>query len=262
MKDMKKWLDSLYAQLKSKGLTNPDDKPEDVPCGTCDSPIPYTWKSEGRFQYWNRGVCAPCKEADRLERKEKRRCNTLKIAGVPPGFWSRTLDNPFAVDSRNEGIANRVARWRSPEWVIAAGPVGTGKTSWLTSLFNTVICSSNYWAGSRWVTESSLFEQADIAHDQHGYTARQASVAPFIRAPLLLLDDIGASRRTLTEWQGSAMRNLFDVRYSNGLPTLMTSNITSPRDLTSRYGGHIYSRMMSASGGITHLGGSDRRMNG
>ena len=259
---MRKWLDSLYEQLKSRGLANPDMKPDDVPCGTCSDLIPYVWKGEGRFHYWHKGVCVRCKEQEKYDRLERRRCNVLKDAGVPPAFWNQTLDDPLPVDSHNEVIAERVAKWRSPEWIIAAGPVGTGKTTWLTSLFNTVVPSSNRWAGSRWVTESSLFEQADIAHDRNGYTARQASVAPFIRAPLLLLDDIGASRRSLTEWQGSAMRNLFDVRYSNGLPTLMTSNMSSPRELTSRYGGHIYSSMMSASGGVTHLGGSDRRIHG
>ena len=145
---------------------------------------------------------------------------------------------------------------------MSVGPVGTGKTTWLTSLFNQTILSHRKWDGSLWTTESSLFERADVAHELGGYTARQASVAPYIRSPLLLLDDIGASRRRLTEWQGSTMRNLFDVRYSNGLPTFMTSNIESPRELTSRYGSHVYSRIASATGSVIRLLGEDRRLNG
>lgn len=262
MKDMSKWLESLYDQLSTTGLTDKDKRPDNVPCETCEQELEYSWKGDGRFNYWQKPPCLLCSEKKRIETARAKKMKRLESAGVPPGFWQSSLENLHTVDSYNEEIAKRIMNWKSPSWLLAVGPVGTGKSTWITSLFNSVVSSGSQWAGSLWTTESSMFERADVAHEHGGYTARQASVAPYIRAPLLVLDDIGASRRKLTEWQGSTMRNLFDVRYSNGLPTFMTSNIVSSRDMTARYGGHIYSRILSASGSAVQLHGSDRRICG
>jgi DNA replication protein DnaC len=155
----------------------------------------------------------------------------------------------LSMDAHNDHVASAVRSWKPPAWLLAVGPVGTGKTSWLTSLFIEQLFTESSFSQSLWTTEASLFERADIAHEHHGYT------------PMLMIDDLGASRRRLTEWQGSAMRNLFDVRYSNGLPVFITTNL-SVKDLINRYGDHIHSRIMSASGGALFVPGRDRRING
>lgn len=262
MNELKAWLENLHNQMKDLGLADPEKKPEPLTCEDCGEQTPYTWTPHVAFGHWTRDECETCERKHRIEKGRERELAALEEAGVPREFWGHRLGSPVQRDKHNERAHDAVSLWKQPAWLLLVGTVGTGKTSLITSLFNSLLTEQQHWRGSRWTTEASIFERADIAHENAGYTARQAVVAPLIRAPLLVIDDIGASRRSLTEWQGSAMRNLFDVRYSNGLPTLMTSNITAPSALASRYGDHIYSRIVSATGGPLTLGGSDRRKRG
>jgi DNA replication protein DnaC len=248
--------------MKDLGLADPDSKPEPVRCGDCGEPSPYTWIPHITFGHWTRDECEACEKKRLVDQARERDRSALEKAGVPREFWGHRLGHPVNKDEHNEKAYDAVFTWKQPAWLLFVGTVGTGKTSLVTSLLNSLLTGESLWRGSRWTTEASIFERADIAHDNGGYTARQAVVAPLIRAPLLVIDDIGASRRSLTEWQGSAMRNLFDWRYSNGMPTFMTSNITNHAALASRYGDHIYSRIVSATGGPLTLGGPDRRKRG
>ena len=262
MNDLKIWLENLHSQMKSLGLADPDNKPEPAECENCCESLSYTWVQHTSFGRWARDECPSCNKKRREEKCREREIAALTGAGVPREFWGHSVGHPVTRDQFNETAYDVISLWKQPSWLLFVGTVGTGKTSLITSLFNNLLLKRSLWGGARWTTEASIFERADIAHENAGYTARQAVVAPLIRAPLLVIDDIGASRRSLTEWQGSAMRNLFDVRYSNGLPTFMTSNITSQKALAARYGDHIYSRITSATGGPLILGGPDRRKHG
>ena len=74
---------------------------------------------------------------------------------------------------------------------------------------------------------------------------------------MLLLDDLGGSRRALTEWQGGAIRHLFDHRHKHNLPTFLTTNLTHWAPLAERYGDHVVSRMIDRCGNMTILTGTD-----
>jgi len=260
MKDMKNWLANMHSQMAHLGLTNPDKKPDDVPCGTCSTPIMYRWVESQNHSYWVKGSCWKCKEEAREQQRLANRDAALAAAGVPTSLRRLSLSSSFLYpDVLCEHVQRLVQDWQPPTWVMLTGPVGTGKTAWLTALFNFLLIESEGWEGAQWVTEADLFERCDSAHHRLGYTARQSALRPYIDAPILMLDDVGASRRKLTEWQGSAMRNLFDKRHSCRRPTLMTSNIIREGDLASRYGAHILSRILHATNGLVFLGGEDRR---
>jgi DNA replication protein DnaC len=246
--------------MVDRGLTNSTNRPEPTTCNECDGSIDYVWVSTEDFSYWTKEDCKACAENKRKKDQAARKEAKLKAAGVPLEFWGHTLGTNTE-DKHNKHVADALVQWSPPGWVMLSGRVGTGKSSWLTSLFNSCMLWDEHYDGARWSTESRIFEGADLAHNEDGYTARQAFVRPYISAPLLFLDDIGASRRKLTEWQGSAMRNLFDERYSQGLATFITTNLTM-EDIRLRYGDHIFSRIRSATGGPYVLDGPDRRNNG
>ena len=262
MNKLKNWLAKAYDQMASRGLTDPDKRPNDVPCETCGTPIRYHWLQKPVYSYWAQGTCWKCREEKQAEVSKKRRDKSLSQIGVPSSLRHLCLSSSsLTSDGSNQHIERLLNEWSPPSWVMITGPVGTGKTVWLTAFFNWVVTTGEGWTDSRWITESDLFERCDFAHHSDGYTARQAAMRPFIEAPLLMIDDIGASRRRLTEWQGSAMRNLFDKRHSESRPTLMTSNLVEEKDLSARYGDHIMSRIIHATGGMVFLGGNDRRRN-
>ena len=260
MSKIQNWLANAHSQMAKLGLTDPNKKPDNVPCGTCGTPIMYHWHQKPKFSYWAKGSCWKCREAENEKRAEKRRIRILEEAGVPLALHNLDLElSSLISDGANSHVQTAVEEWSPPQWLMLTGPVGTGKTLWLTALFNWLVTKGKGWSGSRWITESDLFHRCDTAHHNGGYTARQSMLVPFIEAPILMLDDLAASRRPLTEWQGSAMRNIMDKRHSSNSPTFITTNMVEIADLERRYGDHIISRILHATNGLIYLGGPDRR---
>jgi DNA replication protein DnaC len=72
---------------------------------------------------------------------------------------------------------------------------------------------------------------------------------------VLIIDDLGAEK--LTDYVIQAWYSIIDYRYSNMLPTVITSNL-SVAELAVRFGDRIASRI--ASGNVLTLRGSDRRL--
>lgn len=203
----------------------------------------------------------------------------LDEGGVPPMFqvWTTGAGAPNhstrtvpIKDDDNQAAWDISAAFISKNpWLILGGTTGVGKTTWASALFADHIDAMMTDPDSQlgpvgrkpkpaWLTEADLFMQADLAHARDGYVARTAHLDKLCRSKLLLIDDLGGNRRALTEWQGGAMRHLFDYRYSRSLPTLMTTNLNW-RQLEDRYGKHIISRMLEHCGAMRLLGGSDRR---
>ena len=255
---MTHWKTLLKRQMANAGLSNKDDKPSPYDC-EAGHLIEYVWTQQDSFGYWAKPECQACEEAESDKLLASRRLKRLEIARVPRLLLGATTD-ALAVDGFNKHVRDVLSGWRPPAWVTICGPVGTGKTTWLTAHFNRLAEQGGDWAGAMWTTESSLFEACDIAHADNGYTARQKKLRSFCSAPLLMIDDIGAGRAKLTEWQNASMRHLFDVRHANGMPTFLTTNMRGQDAFANRYGEHVASRVIQASNGFASLGGPDRRL--
>lgn len=254
---MKHWLAHMHSQMAKSGLADKDNKPADTECSKGHA-LEYQWRSHGDFSYWSKPECEICKKDELQERQRLDVERRLVSSRVPKMLQGVRLEQ-LTVDSDNENMQAAIAQWRAPQWLVVSGPVGTGKTTWLTAHFNRLV-ELGIYNGALWTTESELFETCDIAHAADGYTGRQTSLRRFVTCPLLLLDDAGAGRPKLTEWQLSSMRHLFDVRHSNGLPTFITTNIPNPDRFADRYGRHVTSRVLHAATKFQYLNGKDRRL--
>lgn len=209
----------------------------------------------------------------------------LKSAGVPVNarLWttSRAVElwdprTPLQRDKWNAAAADKMDaehlaftknKLSHNKWVMLCGKVGRGKTAWATGHFSDIVAErinrNEHWGSKRspiWITEAALFRKAE-ARSHDGYHGRSVYLNGLITCPILLLDDLGGNRRTLTNWQGGAMRDLLSERHANLRTTIITTNIETWDEVEKRYGDHIVSRLIEACGVMVRIDGPDRRIN-
>jgi DNA replication protein DnaC len=169
---------------------------------------------------------------------------------------ARSGREPLTADRKNRRLADACQNWNGIDWLVATGSVGSGKTSWLTALLMEALWK-NPKLEARWTSEQRLYRKA-MLHGDKSSAGRERVLQEFMDAEILVLDDLGASRRALTEWQGGAMRDLLIERHLTGVPTFISTNLDLD-EIASRYGDHVSSRLSEVSGGIIQIGGRDRR---
>ena len=134
-----------------------------------------------------------------------------EAAGVPPAFMAAAPD------------ASAQGALRSGRGVWLFGPVGVGKThaacamlrGWLSGGGRGLFCT----------------EQGMLASVRASFSGGGDGLAPYLSAPLLVLDDVGKERAS--EWVASQLFRLVDERGSHGLPTVATSQLAPEEWLAS-----------------------------
>ena len=255
------WLRFATDQMAKGGLTDESVKPDDIECDQCGSTLTYYWHSGSTgISYWSLPNCRTCAENERLAAIARRLDDKMRLADVPTPLRELRPSN-VPTDKFNEHMHRFASEWSLPDWVAICGPVGTGKTTWATALFNYLLERQPSDAGyGVWTTEAQIFHSCDVAHHKGDYNARQKTFDRYVCADILLIDDLAGSGRKLTDWQGGAMRHLFDMRHSRVRPTFLTTNMPNMGAISERYGQHVASRIYQMTKGLLFLGGPDRRM--
>lgn len=208
-----------------------------VSCQDCGAEIPFEVPEGGKW--WNREQCRDCYGS-----------STQAPVPSPPEEESPDLSQlrEFGVPSRirREAGTHRVRILRSLEGTVQpgdslflTGPTGTGKS---------VTAAVLLWEYARAATEredggrigwtgSFLFvtvpQWLSLLRGSFG-TGETAGILERTRgARVLVLDDIGAERPT--DWTLGELTLLVDHRYSEELPTILTSNLSLP-ELSDRLG--------------------------
>ncbi len=275
------WHEKFLEYAKGRGLLDPDVRP---PLRHCPNghELPDELKTTlGTTMWFQIQECPTCQKQDAKAHMMDRIIERLTKAGVPEMFQTWTTGSGTVNRSEREQLTvdddnfqARLACSRHPErfWVMFSGSVGVGKTTWASALFCDLVDAAELPAGSStrgarvcglngmWLSEADLFMRCDKEHHTSGYTARTEFLSKVCRSRLLLLDDLGGSRRNLTEWQGGAIRHLIDHRHKHKLPTFLTTNMPHWKHLATRYGDHVVSRMIDRCGSMTILTGGDRRL--
>ena len=276
------WRKQYFEYADSKGLLDLSKRPEVRYCPMGHELPDERGERYGQPMWIQIRDCPKCQEQTNKAQMMDRIIDRLTKAGVPEMFqcWTtgttpinRSDREPLLVDEEN--YRARMACSRYPKqnlWLIFGGDVGVGKTTWASALFCDMVDQHEMEAGASlnghrhtglrgmWMSEADMFMTCDQEHHEKGYNARTDYLSRVCRTPLLLLDDLGGSRRSLTEWQGGAMRHLFDYRHKYQLPTFLTTNIGNWDLLAKRYGDHVVSRMIDRCKSMTILTGADRRL--
>lgn len=131
---------------------------------------------------------------------------------------------------------------------------GNSKTSWVTKIMNTylaVMCYGNGYKDLAWFEYAPSFV---LMAKEFKNNERLEHIKNLSERPLCIIDDIGAVNPS--NYDMSVLSSIIDTRYSKGLATLYTSNI-SPDNLELLLGARNADRILSDI--VIELQGTGRR---
>lgn len=187
--------------------------------------------------------------------------HALARARIPPRYQHCDFDN-FDVDLYDQepdaAAWNRslqaarllVERFvnQSPladdQGLLLMGPCGVGKTHLAVAALKRLIARG---LAGVFYDYRDLLKQIQASYNPESQTSEMAILEPVLRADVLLLDDLGASKPSL--WTLETLGHILTVRYNERRITLMTTNfLDQPRTrneetLADRIGQRIRSRL-------------------
>lgn len=189
-------------------------------------------------------LCRDCQHVDdQLEAAHETR-RLLDRVGIPRRLASWTLDG-YSTDAPTESAHEQASRWLRDYLtsrtipadqaarlglrrnLLLVGPIGVGKSS-LAAAIAHELCANG--VAARWTVLRDLLELKRESFDND----RPVDFDALRRAPVLILDDIGAER--LTPWATEQLEIVVSTRYDACTPTVCTSNL-APSQLAAAIAG-------------------------
>lgn len=155
---------------------------------------------------------------------------------IPAGYRWATFDSPD-LSTRVRVASGKSVAMASPlasfGRIVFVGEPGAGKTSLAVAMMRKRVASS----GQRGAFIHAY--KLGVARIQHSAGDGEAGLVELaMRAPLVLLDDVGTERQTAT----NAVPDVILERHAEGLPTWITTWLTSAQ-AAEKYGGGIARRI-------------------
>lgn len=176
------------------------------------------------------------------EQQKKHKLEQLRAEGIDD---ARFRGCSFAQDDGRNGKTTAVCKSYADKWaemkkenigMIMHGGVGTGKSFLAGCIANELI--------DRFVPVCVTTLPRLINRLGEDYEMRQVYIDELSRFDLLVIDDFGVERQT--EYVSETVFNIIDTRLREGLPLIVTTNLTqtelkNPRTMTQR---RIYDRII------------------
>lgn len=217
--------------------------------GYCIQPDP---TNGGAFIH---GPCPqPQCEAGRLARRQEEtaRLNHLFAeTKLPEKYRAAALGDFADVPALRQQVESALDANRG---LVLWGTFGTGKTHLAAAIVRQRLSEG---VVGLFIKTPALLNRmrATFDKDSTGPTAAELLTA-VKRVPLLVLDDLGVEKTT--DWVTETLYEIVDSRYCDGLPLIITTNLTAP-DLKKQIGKRIASRLAEMCVWI-EMNGDDRRM--
>lgn len=191
-------------------------------------------------------------------REERAQEAVAAFAARIPALYAEVVDLHPAVIGWADGES-----WASTS-LFVWGPLGVGKThaAWQ---------AARRWVGAQFDGDyrgtpvvqtwrsTALFDA--LRPDSEGGTPKRL-MKSLQTADLLYIDDLAAARVSPSGWTQERLYEIFDERYVNRLPVLITSDV-KPNQISHIVGERVTSRAAEIfRGGVVHLAGTDRRQGG
>jgi len=169
--------------------------------------------------------------------------------GFPAMLANVTLDTwPGPPNTREMITARNYALHWPPEMpnLVFLGDTGRGKTGLACAILREVY--ERHGVGGRIVTEARLLDRLRASFGDDATESTDAIVQEYLRAPLLVVDDVGTSKST--EWVVDRVFAIVGGRLNAGMPTILTANDrTADGSGWQRVDARVKSRAMDRSAG-------------
>lgn len=187
---------------------------------------------------------------------EQRDAALQRLAARTPTRYARPVELPAAV------AAWAAAGRNANNSLFLTGPIGVGKThtAWATLHAWLHACFDNQQRGNPVIAiwrSTSLFDALrPEGEDPRGVTKTAQE------ADLLYIDDLAAARVSPTGWTQERLYEIFDERYVQCRPTLITCDVL-PQNLGDIVGPRVSSRLAEmCAGHVEFIAGRDKRKGG
>ena len=176
----------------------------------------------------------------------------LPLSHREASFDTMDFKNLDSIKGIREMIAyfRRTSLKKVKRGVYLQGDVGRGKTHLACAIFNNYVGQGRL----RFIVVDDLIRKIKASFSE----GVEFNIASVMEADLLVLDDLGAEKTT--DFVEGELYNIINFRYTNKLPTIITSNIPW-NDLQNKYemnGRRIASRISEMCGSF-NLNGQDYR---
>ena len=207
--------------------------------------------------------CPQCVEARERERQECEHnlevMGLLQKADIPPRFQGKGF-SAFKPRTPKQSAALKVCRkyvndlnenFKAGTCLVLLGPVGVGKSHLLSAILQEAVAAL---CRVRYTTAADFLATISGNWAWHGQDAGK----PYVRVPLLALDEIGMPEGGRDR---EALFALIDARYRECRPTLLASNMKW-QDMRESLGHRLYDRLRENGGQVVALDGESYRGQG
>jgi len=197
-----------------------------VVCEKCNGDGVVFKKGERGYSYASKCDCAML----------EKRILLFNNAMIPAQFVSVTLEDFLITHHTQEEARTNSQRFVDSypvekRGLVFMGPVGVGKTHLAVGIIKKLTLEKGY--SCKFVDFFHLL--SDI---KEGYSERKSEkkiIEPFIKAPVLIIDELGKGRNS--EWEANILDQIISKRYNNSdeLTTIFTTNFTTRGESTLKY---------------------------
>lgn len=231
-----------------------DNKESDCKiCPKCGEPIERVTYLPGFHRYIKGPVMCSCKKTE-LQAKEIEEQNKEKQIRLKQIIKSSLMDEKFkqctfSTWDFNKGTRKMysIGRKYTEKFMVMKnksigllihGAPGNGKTHTTACITNELISKM---VPVICVSINALLDRIKETYNKWGKEGEETVLRSLQNADLLIIDDLGTEQNT--DWSQTRIYNILDSRYRNGLPLIVTTNLTL-EELKEKYHARTYSRLI------------------